>query len=228
MNKTAITIASIVGVGVIGYFAWKKFGKKSTDSAEGDTKSAEVTEEEEVIEESPATEETAATQEDKANEVDLDAEETLDMAEEALDRAEEEADAADTSMPASRREERAKRRRLRLQSRLQRKSDRFSKRKSRRAESREKRKSRKKEREERAKKVVGAIPVVAIGKTQIKVGKQAAEKAKVLSKRLGGKLKRKKRSFGFVDEYYFCFDNSQSCKNFSNDNEDFAFNGMNF
>jgi hypothetical protein len=26
LNKTAITIASILGVGVIGYFAWKKFG----------------------------------------------------------------------------------------------------------------------------------------------------------------------------------------------------------
>jgi 6-phosphogluconolactonase/glucosamine-6-phosphate isomerase/deaminase len=117
---------------------------------------------------------------------------------------------------------------MRLQARLQRKNDRLQKRKSRRAESKERRKSRKKERQERAKKVVGTIPVTAIGKTATKVGKQAAEKAKGLSKRLGGKLKRKKKSFGFVDEYYFCFDHNQSCKNFSNDNEDFAFNGMNF
>ena len=98
----------------------------------------------------------------------------------------------------------------------------------RKKESREKRNSRKKEREERAKKVVSTIPVVAIAKVQIKVGKKAADKAKNIANKLGGKLKRRKRNFGFDNEYYFSFDNTQMCKNFSAEGEDFAFNGMDF
>ena len=50
MNKTAITIGSILGLGVIGYFVWKKFGKKSTTAPAGNQTKSAVATAEEVVE----------------------------------------------------------------------------------------------------------------------------------------------------------------------------------
>jgi len=263
MNKTAITIGSILGLGVIGYLVWKKFGKKSTTApAENQTKSAVATAEE-VVEETPATtesvsesstkavsdlptmetsnaevavvktDETASAPEDLANEADLDAEEAKDMAEEALDKKEEQDDAAITDVKElTNAEKRAKIREEKRRRRLENKIERTNLRKIRRKMSPKEKMAAYKARKSRAQGILSKLPLGFLSKLQMKSAKTAMRKATGLAGSMGGSLKRRKRGFGremsFDGDYYFSFDNSQTFRNFSAEDEDFAFNGLDF
>jgi hypothetical protein len=263
MNKTALTIGSILGLGVIGYFVWKKFGKKSTTApAENKTKSA-VAKAEEVVEETPATtesvsesstksvselpttekstaevavvktDETASTPEDLANEADLDAEEAKDMAEEALDKKEEEDDAAITDVKElTNKQKREQQREEKRRRRLENKIERTNLRKIRREMSPKEKMAAYKARKSKAQGILSKMPLGILSKLQMKSAKRAMRKATGLAGAMGGSIKRKKRGFGremsFDGDYYFSFDNSQTFTNFSSEDEDFAFNGLNF
>ena len=99
-----------------------------------------------------------------------------------------------------------------------------------------------KKREEKAKEILKKLPVTALVRAEVKLAKKTLNKAKSVAKKLGGIFRRKKRNFafgeeylgfgeeylGYGEEYFFSFDNPPMCSNFSSEDEDFAFNGMQF
>jgi hypothetical protein len=66
----------------------------------------------------------------------------------------------------------------------------------------------------------------------MKSAKKAMRKATGLAGSMGGSIKRRRSGFGremsFDGDYYFSFDNAQTFSNFSTEDEDFAFNGLDF
>jgi hypothetical protein len=290
MNKTAVAVASVLGVGVIGYLAWKKFGKKkSTDTSEGGEKKSAETKANMVEEETSTTEEDFGfdiigiqksapikktnlrglgkaikdaqklegtpiamgssevppppTPEDAQNEVDIDAEETADAAQAALDKKEREEDANITdAKEEDNKKIRAIRRKERKAMRMSRRALRLTKRMERRAMGlKDKIKSLKK-REQKAKEILVKLPLTKLMKAETQLANKTIKKAKSIAKKLGGIFRRKKRNFafgeeylgfgeeylGYGEEYFFSFDDSQTFTNFSSEDADFAFNGLNF
>ena len=226
MNKTVVTIGALALLGIGGYFAWKKFGKKDDEGADisdDELKSAVATSEDE---------ETPATEEDVENEIDLEAEKKADEIAEASDIAEE-AEDSKKDLPPSVREERKKLREERRRKRLERKKARINKRAQRRSESKEKRIKNRGQRKKAAKAIVGvAVPAVGAGLLAnkaikgIKAGQ--ADRKESRKDRRQERKDRRKRRFAFSEETFMNFNNAQSCKNFSSENEDFAFNGIDF
>ena len=89
-----------------------------------------------------------------------------------------------------------------------------------------------KARKSKAQGILSKMPLGFLSKLQMKSAKTAMRKATGLAGAMGGSIKRKKRGFGremsFDGDYYFSFDNAQTFTNFSSEDEDFAFNGLNF
>ena len=142
MNKTILTIGGIAALGIAGFFAWKKFGKK-----EGEVDDDEAEKLLKIASETNEDEETPTSSDDLENEIDLEAEKKAD-------EIEAESDELDETLEPSKKEQRQK-------ARAERKNNRIEKRKQRRQERKDKRVANKDKRKRAAKITLGvAIPVV--------------------------------------------------------------------
>jgi hypothetical protein len=157
MNKTILTIGGIAALGVAGFFAWKKFGKKE---GEGDDESEKLLK---IASDTNEDEETPSSSDDLENEIDLEAEKKAD-------EIEAESDELDETLEPSKKEQRQK-------ARAERKNNRIEKRKQRRQERKDKRVANKDKRKKAAKITLGvAIPVVGAGMLVAKGIKSIAKK----------------------------------------------------
>ena len=158
MNKTLLTIGGIAALGIAGFFAWKKFGKKE---GEGDDDEAEKLLK--IASETNEDEETPTSSDDLENEIDLEAEKKAD-------EIEAESDELDETLEPSKKEQRQK-------ARAERKKKRIEKRKQRRSERKDKRDANKDKRKKAAKITLGiAIPAVGAGMLAVKGIKSIAKK----------------------------------------------------
>ena len=226
MNKTILTIGGIAALGIAGFFAWKKFGKKegeAEDDIDNDKlKSAVATKEDD---------ETPPTEDDVENEVDLEAEKKAD-------ELEEEADAQDESLEPSKKEERKKAREERKKARQERRAQR-------RKENKAKRDANKSKRKKRALTTIAIVnpalaPAILVGVGIKKIKEKRAEnKEKREEKKEARQEKRQERKesrkerraerrgrrrFDGIEEYDN-FNNNLNNNYMYNDDEMFSANG---